>query len=135
MSSKVLVVDDSRTVRTLVVHALAGAGYDTVQAADGREAVEAVNRETPDLAVLDIQMPYLDGYGVCQAFQKMGVPYSDIPIVFLTTVDSNALELLGDELGAYLQKPVQTDQLLETISRFVPPQKTAAAETSDDVTV
>ena len=130
MSCKVLVVDDSRTVRTFVVRALVEAGYETVQASDGREALEAVSKERPDLAILDIQMPYLDGYGVCQEFQRMGVPYSDIPIVFLTTVDSNALELLGDELGAYLQKPVQPEQLLETVKRFVPPSEKSTVETN-----
>ena len=131
MARKVLVVDDSRTVRTFVARALSEAGYDTIQASDGREAVEVAGKYRPDLAVLDVQMPYLDGYGVCQEFQRMGAPYSEIPIVFLTSVDSNALELLGDELGAYLQKPVQVEQLLETVSRFLMPAERATVNSRD----
>lgn len=117
---KVLVVDDSRTVRFLVTRTLEDEGYQTSVACDGREALEAVTGELPDLAILDIQMPFLDGYGVCQSLQEMGAPYSEIPIIFLTTLDSNALELLGDELGAYLQKPVRPKLLMESVTRFLP---------------
>jgi CheY-like chemotaxis protein len=118
---KILVVDDSHTVRTVIKRTLGPVGYDVVTAADGLESLEAVKRDCPQLAILDIRMPFLDGYGVCQELQKMGAPYSEIPIIFLTTLDSHALELLGDELGAYLQKPVRPQQLLETVARFVPP--------------
>jgi DNA-binding response OmpR family regulator len=118
---KVLVVDDSRTVRTVVKRTLSEVGYDVITASDGAESLELFQSELPQLAILDIRMPNLDGYGVCQELQRMGAPFSEIPIVFLTTLDSNALELLGDELGAYLQKPVRGQQLLETVARFVPP--------------
>ena len=57
----------------------------------------------------------------------MGPPYSEMPIIFLTTLESHALELLGDELGAYLQKPVRPQQLLETIAQFVPPPEPVEA--------
>jgi CheY-like chemotaxis protein len=118
---KILVVDDSRTVRTVVQRTLCPAGYEIMTAADGMESLEVFKRDCPQLAILDIRMPILDGYGVCQELQKMGAPYNGIPIVFLTSLDSHALELLGDELGAYLQKPVRPQQLLETVARFVPP--------------
>jgi len=129
--AKILVVDDSRTVRTVVSRTLVAAGYEVVTACDGRESLNVAQREQPQLAILDIRMPYLDGYGVCQELQKLGEPYSRIPIVFLTTLESHALELLGDELGAYLQKPVRPQQLLDTVARFVPRPvslDTAAAE-------
>ena len=118
---KVLVVDDSRTVRTVVNRTLTSVGYEVITASDGIESLEVVQRELPLLAILDIRMPYLDGYGVCQELQKLGEPFSKIPIIFLTTLESHALELLGDELGAYLQKPVRPQQLLDTVARFVAP--------------
>ncbi|MCA9152081.1 MAG: response regulator [Planctomycetales bacterium] len=118
---KVLVVDDSRTVRTIVHRTLTNVGYEVITASDGLESLEVVQRDLPQLAILDIRMPYLDGYGVCQELQRLGEPYSKIPIIFLTTLESHALELLGDELGAYLQKPVRPQQLLDTVARFVTP--------------
>ncbi len=127
---KVLVVDDSRTVRAIVARTLTAAGYEIVLAADGLESLEMVQKEQPELAILDIQMPHLDGYGVCQELQKMGPPFCEMPIVFLTTVESHALELLGDELGAYLQKPVRPQQLLETVARLLPPPEPIDLDTS-----
>jgi CheY-like chemotaxis protein len=124
-SPKILIVDDSRTVRTVVKRALCEAGYETITAADGMESLEIFRRECPQLAILDIRMPVLDGYGVCQELKRMGAPFDKIPIVFLTTLESHALELLGDELGAYLQKPVRPQQLLETVARFVAPPESA----------
>lgn len=129
-SPKVLVVDDSRTVRTVVKRTLAEAGYDVITASDGAESLELFQTEMPQLAILDIRMPNLDGYGVCQELQRMGSPFNEIPIIFLTTLDSNALELLGDELGAYLQKPVRGQQLLDTVARFVPPPASISADGS-----
>ena len=125
---KILVVDDSRAVRTVVKRTLCPVGYQIETAADGMESLAVIKRDCPQLAILDIRMPFLDGYGVCQELQKMGAPYSEIPIIFLTTIESHALELLGDELGAYLQKPVRPQQLLETVARFVPPPQSVEAE-------
>lgn len=129
-SSKILIVDDSRTVRTVVKRTLSSAGYEVTMASDGLECMAAVRQDCPQLAILDIRMPYLDGYGVCQELQKLGSPYSEIPIIFLTTLDSHALELLGDELGAYLQKPVRPQQLIETVSRFLPAPSAIEDESS-----
>jgi CheY-like chemotaxis protein len=128
---RILVVDDSHTVRTVIKRTLGPLGYEIAMAADGLESLEVVRRECPQLAILDIRMPRLDGYGVCQELQKMGAPYSEIPIIFLTTLDSHALELLGDELGAYLQKPVRPKQLLDTVARFVPPPSIVATTPPD----
>ncbi len=113
----ILLADDSSTVRTLVDRALTEAGYRVITAEDGASAVELARVHRPDLAILDILMPELDGYGVCEKLKAMGSPWEDLPILFLTCVKSKALELLGNEYGAYLRKPVQTEQLLSAIDK------------------
>ena len=133
-SPKILVVDDSSTVRTVLRRTLGQAGYDVVTAADGLEAIEAVKSEQPQLAILDICMPFLDGYGVCQELKRMGKPWSELPIIFLTTLESHALELLGHELGAYLQKPVCDQRLLKTVGEFFPPG-VGSGQNSSEVSV
>ena len=125
---KILVVDDSNTVRAVLQRTLCQAGYDVVTASDGLEAIEVAKQERPQLAILDICMPHLDGYGVCQELKQMGKPWSELPIIFLTTLESHALELLGHELGAYLQKPICDQRLLETVNSLLP--LTATSEVS-----
>ena len=113
----ILLADDSATVRTIVDRALTSAGYRVIAASDGASAVELARKYQPDLAILDILMPELDGYGVCERLKQMGEPFDTLPILFLTCVKSRALELLGREYGAYLNKPVQTGELLEAIDQ------------------
>ncbi len=112
---KVLVADDSRTVRTVVARVLNEAGYSVVIAADGRQALDMATTEQPDLAILDIVMPDLDGYAVCDRLKSLGSPWKEMPIVFLTNIKSQALEMLGNEYGAYMNKPVDPALLLKTI--------------------
>ena len=117
---EVLVADDSRTIRTQLKQILTQAGYQVTEARDGREAVDLIQENPPFLAILDIKMPELDGYGVCQELKELGEPFTQIPIVLLTSLDSHALQLLGGELGAYLRKPINQTELLETIEAFLP---------------
>ena len=119
-SEKLLVADDSRTVRTRVQQVLSPAGYDVIQATDGVEALEQIRRNRPFLAILDVNMPSLDGFGVCHELQALGPPWDELPIIFLTSDRSHALEMLGCELGAYIQKPLDPESLLETVRRFDP---------------
>ena len=98
-----------------IAHVFALAGYDVLMAEDGARAIELAQQHHPDMAVVDIVMPGLDGYAVCEKLKELGSPLCELPIVFLTCVKSRALELLGREYGAYLNKPVQADQLLATI--------------------
>jgi DNA-binding response OmpR family regulator len=116
---KILVADDSATVRTQVRRALSEAGYAVVEAANGLRALQLADRERPSVIVLDIDMPYLDGFGVCQHLRQMGAPWNTTPIVFLTSAASHALELLGGQLGAYVQKPVSAERLLEVVGELV----------------
>ena len=115
----ILLADDSKTVRTSVQRTLSQAGYDVLLASDGQMAVEMAAEHHPSLAVIDIVMPELDGYGVCEKLKEMGPPLDQLPIVFLTCVNSKALELLGNEYGAYLRKPVQAELLLEAVQQQI----------------
>lgn len=113
---KLLVVDDSQSIRVTVKRILSHAGYDVITAADGIQAIEQLQEE-PQLMVLDVNMPGLDGYGVCEKLRELGSKYDRLPIVFLTGVESKALELLGREFGAYLHKPVNEQELLTVIEQ------------------
>lgn len=124
MSNKILIVDDSRTVRLQLSKILTDAGFETFEASGGREALSCVEQVGPHLLILDIQMPDMDGYAVCEQLKQKGEPYSRLPVVFLTSLESRALDLLGDAMGAYLQKPVAPAELVAVVNRFMEPQPT-----------
>lgn len=116
----ILVADDSSTVRLQVSQILNRAGFGVTTANDGAQAVELARRDVPAVMVLDVNMPALDGFGVCLELRRLGAPWSEIPIVFLTSSSSHALEILGEEMGAYMRKPISEDELVNTVRGFVP---------------
>lgn len=130
----ILVADDSATVRTQVKRVLSDAGFEVVQAANGKEALERIRQAAPDLAIVDISMPELDGYGVCQEMKRMGAPWCEVPIVLLTSCASHALELLGEQWGAYVAKPVSVTRLLEVVESLLQDGKQAGRRESPVVT-
>ena len=87
----ILVVDDEASIRRILETRLSMIGYQVVTACDGQEALEAFRRTDPDLVVLDVMMPKLDGYGVCQELRKE----SDVPIVMLTALGDVADRITG----------------------------------------
>jgi two-component system OmpR family response regulator len=103
MPRTILVVDDDPHIRQLLVFALGKAGLDTREAADGEEAVAMIGREPPDLVILDINMPRMDGLEVCRRVRTS----SAVPILFLSSRDDEIDRVLGIELGAddYVVKP------------------------------
>jgi OmpR family response regulator RpaB len=102
--AKILIVDDEASIRRILQTRLEMIGYSVVTASDGEEALLAFHKETPDLIVLDVMMPKLDGYGVCQELRKQ----SDVPIIMLTALGDVADRITGLELGAddYMAKPI-----------------------------
>jgi two-component system, OmpR family, response regulator RpaB len=106
---KVLVVDDEASIRRILETRLSMIGYDVVTAGDGEEALETFRKAEPDLVVLDVMMPKLDGYGVCQELRKE----SDVPIIMLTALGDVADRITGLELGAddYVVKPFSPKEL------------------------
>ena len=106
---RILVVDDEASIRRILETRLSMIGYDVVTASDGEEALDVFHNQDPDLVVLDVMMPKLDGYGVCQELRKE----SDIPIIMLTALGDVADRITGLELGAddYVVKPFSPKEL------------------------
>lgn len=115
----VLVADDSRTVLRLIERSLRDAGYRVAIAEDGRQAVELALQAKPDLIVLDINMPELDGYGVCGELLANDSWNAATPVIFLTSADAPHLETLGKQLGAFLSKPTEPELLLRTVEELL----------------
>ena len=116
-SAKILIVDDSHTIRFQLERILLGAGFQVITAADGMQAIELLQRQNPSLLILDVKMPALDGYGVCEEMNQLLSDSDRPPVIFLTSLKSKALELLGHEFGAYLQKPVRETELLRIVQQ------------------
>ena len=106
---KILVVDDEASIRRILETRLKMAGYNVVTAEDGEEAVELFNKTNPDLVILDVMMPKMDGYGVTREIRRV----SDIPIIILTALGDVSERITGLELGAddYVIKPFSPKEL------------------------
>lgn len=108
---KVLFADDDEGMRTLVEHILKENNYDYVCAKDGEEALDLFEREHPDMVLLDVMMPKLDGYEVCGRLRTMGLT---TPIIMLTAKGDIVDKSVGFKMGAddYLVKPFVAQELL-----------------------
>ena len=110
---KVLVVDDDRELRELIVYVLREAGHATVQAQDGPEAIRLHATERPDLVILDVNLPGADGFEVCRAIRAA----APTPVMMLTVRGSEEDQVRGLDLGAddYLTKPFSPRTLLARV--------------------
>ncbi|MBQ8635230.1 response regulator transcription factor [bacterium] len=106
---KILVVDDEASIRRILETRLKMAGYNVVTAEDGEEAVDLFNKTNPDIVILDVMMPKMDGYGVTREIRRV----SDIPIIILTALGDVSERITGLELGAddYVIKPFSPKEL------------------------
>jgi len=113
-SSAVLVVDDDGPIRRMLERTLSAEGYEVAGAADGGEALAAVDRSVPDLIVLDVAMPGIDGLSVCRRLRAKGFA---LPILLLTARDEVADRVQGLDAGAddYLVKPFAAEELLARV--------------------
>ncbi len=125
--TRVLVVDDDPTVREVVVSYLKAARYAISEAADGETALAQVKSESPDLIVLDIMLPGVDGLEVCRRVRTM----SQIPIIMLTALGTESDRLVGLELGAddYLTKPFSPRELVLRVASVL--RRTGESVTAD----
>lgn len=120
--STVLIVDDSESARETLHTILDGLGYDLFTAQNGKEALEMAAAIRPDLILLDVMMPGMDGFEVCRRIRATP-PLAEVPIVILTALDNSASLLQGIEAGAddFLTKPVDRHELrarVRTITRL-----------------
>jgi two-component system, OmpR family, response regulator len=133
MPRTILVVDDDPHIRQLLVFALAKAGLDTLEAEDGEAALAQAREHRPDLIVLDINMPRMDGIEVCRRLRGEG----DLPILFLSSRDDEIDRILGIELGAddYVTKPFSPREVVARVMAILrrvsgrPPEVERAATT------
>jgi two-component system OmpR family response regulator len=124
----ILLVDDDPNLREVARYALSQAGFRVEEAANGRDALAAARARPPDLIVLDVRMPEMDGLDVCRELRKT----SRVPIVFLSSADEEIDRVLGLELGGddYLGKPFSPRELVaraKAVLRRLEPE-TAAEE-------
>lgn len=119
MPKKILAVDDERHIVRLVQVNLERAGYQVVTAFDGREALEKVEFENPDLVVLDVMMPYMDGFEVLQTLRK-NQSTRDLPVIMLTAKAQDADVFRGWQSGVdcYLTKPFNPMELISFVKRI-----------------
>ena len=110
---KILIVDDDPRLRDLVRIALERAGHSVLTASDGKQALVQAAREAPDLVVLDVGLPEMDGFETCRRLRER----SEVPILFLTARDDEIDRILGLELGAddYVTKPFSPRELVARV--------------------
>lgn len=116
--AKILVVDDSRLTRRIVVAALEGAGHECVQAGNGEEGLAAYREHTPDCVVTDLLMPVMDGFGLAEAVREVD---ADAPVIVVSAdIQQSSLERC-ESLGvaAMLNKPAKPDVIVESVERAI----------------
>lgn len=111
MPRKVMIVDDDQGQHVLMRRLFEDAGYEFCEAFDGREALRAIDEEDPDIILLDVMMPYMDGYELCSAIREAGL---QTPIIFLTAKGDIVDKRMGFRAGGddYAVKPFNSEELL-----------------------
>lgn len=124
MSPRILVTDDDDHLREVVRYALAREGFEVWEARDGEEAFAQIERELPDLVVLDVNMPRLDGFSLCRRLRDT----HDVPILFLSSRTDEVDRVLGFELGGddYVTKPFSTRELVGRVKARLRRHRAAA---------
>lgn len=117
---KILVVEDSPTTRKVISITLGQKGYDIIEARDGLEALGRLNEERPDLILLDIILPKMDGYKILSIIKDNDL-FKDIPVIMLTSKDGMINKWKGRRAGAaaYLTKPFKPEKLVESIEKYL----------------
>ena len=134
--AKLLVVDDEPNIRELLSTSLRFAGFEVVAAANGREALAAVEAETPDLAVLDVMLPDMDGFTITRRLRAAGKHF---PVLFLTARDDTEDKVTGLTVGGddYVTKPFSLDEVVARIRavlrRTQPAEEDSAVIRVDDL--
>lgn len=117
---KVLVVDDEVNITQIMEFSIGAEGYDVVTAANGEEAISKARKEQPNLIILDIMMPKVDGYEVCRVLKRDPLT-KRIPVILLTAKGREIDKRLGYEVGAsdYVVKPFSPSQLINKVNSYL----------------
>ncbi|MBI5659383.1 MAG: response regulator [Nitrosomonadales bacterium] len=120
MAKTVLNVDDSTSIRQMVVITLKDAGYEVIEAADGQEGLDIARVKTVDLVLTDLNMPRMNGLAMTMALRAMS-SYRDVPILILTTESGDEMKKQGKAAGAtgWMIKPFDPQKLLEVVRKVI----------------
>jgi len=113
LEKRILVVEDEKTICDILVFNLQREGYKTLEASDGRAGLELALKESPDLILLDVMLPGIDGFTICREVRKV----SEVPIIMLTAREEETDKVLGLDLGAddYITKPFSMRELMARV--------------------
>ena len=125
--SKIMIVDDDPNVRELVSVLLQNHGFETCEAIDGRDAMQKITNDNPDLVIIDIMMPNMDGFELCHNLRRY---YENMPVLMLTAKGELASKVKGFGLGAddYLTRPFEGDELILRIQALLRRYKIEASK-------
>lgn len=120
MKKKILIIEDYKNIVEILTMRLSSMGYAVISAKDGQEGLTLARKEKPDLIVLDVTLPKMNGYKISRLL-KFDSRYKDIPIIMLTARETKLDEQIGLETGAdvYIYKSDRTGKLLKTIRHFL----------------
>lgn len=120
MPRKILIVEDNEDSRELVVKVLRNKGFDTVEAADGEEAIDKAIKEKPELILLDISIPKMDGYEVARRLKSLE-EFSETPIVALTAhaMKGDREKVIAAGFEGYISKPINVRELPEQVRSYL----------------
>jgi two-component system chemotaxis response regulator CheY len=121
MAKRILTIDDSKTMRDMLMLTLSDAGYDVLQAVDGQDGIDVLGDSKVDVVITDINMPKMDGYGVIRNLRSNPV-HKRTPILVLTTESDTDKRNMARDAGAtgWMVKPFDPDQLVATIRKVCP---------------
>lgn len=124
---KILVIDDDKHIVRLMEYMLKNAGFEVITAYDGQEGLKKLYEHKPDLVILDIMMPKMDGWTVCQRIRE----FSDVPLIMVTAKDQEGDIVRGLDLGAddYIVKPVRINEVVARVRACLRRAAQAATET------
>ena len=115
---KILIVEDDPIMMMLLTQSVKNFGYIIISAADGKEAIHSINKESPDMVITDLTLPIISGLEIISYVKDF--PGKIIPVILISAMPKNALGNTDDDFGAdaYLVKPVSPQLLINTISRL-----------------
>ena len=120
MSKKILVVDDEKDIVETLSFMMRARGYEVIEAYDGEEGLKLAKEQSPDLMILDVMMPKINGYKIARLL-KYDSKYKHIPIIMVTARGQDSDKLIGEETGAdeYIRKPFEFEEVLDCVNKYL----------------